>query len=167
METSNLPGQPVSVLGHHHREKKFSLYSGGTSHISICSHCLLLCHWAQEECIALLFSLPLGIHRHRCGSHQPSFLFFLNSSRSLRLCITGEMLKFPKHLCGASPDSMPISLFYWGAQILIQYFRCGLNRTWIISNATKSISKIKTPKIMSGILKLFFLLCSILLGNFY
>lgn len=102
------------------------------------------------------FLPPLGIYRHWCGSHQPSFLFFF---RSLCLCITGEMLKFPKHLCGASPDSMPILLFHWGAQNLIQYFRCGLNRTWIISNATESISKTKTPKIMSGILKWFFLLC--------
>lgn len=148
METCNLPGQPVPAPGHPHSEKNVSPCSGGTSHVSVCAHYLLLCHWAPLKRLYSSSLLPPFRYSYTLiWSPWCSFsLFFLSSSRSLCPCITGELLKPPKHLSGPYLDSMSTPLFYWGAQNLIQYFRCGLNSTWIISNATESIPKTKAPK---------------------
>lgn len=99
-----------------------------------------------KNCIALLCSVSLGIHTHWYGPHKPTFLFFSEQFQISLPLHHWRDAQIPKHLSGPSLDSMSIPLLYWGAQNLIQYFSCGLNSNWIISNATESISKTRAPK---------------------
>lgn len=135
----HLQGQKLHRLSQQHvpvfgtlTVKKFSLYSSGVSHTSVCANPLLFFHWIHlAESSSISFSVLAQIFAH-IDNNPLNFLFCspnnpISLSFSLHIRIASNPLIISVILFYTHP-SMSMSFLFWRALAWTEHSDCGLAR---------------------------------------